>query len=39
MRSIATSASAGLVSHDGDLLSHSFGPRLPNSNTNSSKPA
>ena len=37
MRSIATSASAGFVSHDGDRVSHSLGPRLPNSNTNSSK--
>ena len=31
IRSMAASGSSGSVSHDGALVSHSFGPRDPNS--------
>ena len=39
MRSIADSTSSGLVSHTCEWMSHSFGPRDPNRNMKSSRPA
>jgi hypothetical protein len=39
MRSISTVTSSGLVSHTSLRMSHSFGPRLPNSRMNASKPS